>query len=169
MTFVDSFEFDIFISHASEDKDRFVPPDALRVVVAATNAVPLSGVASSDETAVSYGDCIGCALGAPVPRPAFYMSQTTTVGLNALACTSGQRFAQENTNGRRLLMLDFGGIRKDGSSFGARAPFTTTVFSNAQILVALKKAADCVHNNYTGTGVAEIAGLLDAEIICFGC
>ena len=85
---------------------------------------------------------------APTPVAAWYMYGTTPSGLQSSAYGHGCSFAQHHPGGSRVLLLDFGAARKlDASTWGA-LDFSGVRFANADILAALKAAADGHHNCY---------------------
>lgn len=90
---------------------------------------------------------------APKPVKAFYMYGTTQSSLNYGAYHHGYDYARNEPAGEfRLMMLDFGAARKlDSTTWGA-IDFSGKLFSNSQILDALKSAADGFHaGNSSGT------------------
>jgi hypothetical protein len=94
---------------------------------------------------------------APVPVQAWYMYGTSLSGLESAAYSHGCSFAQHHPGGTRVMTLDFGAARRiDASTWGA-LDFSGARFSNADILAALKSAADGHHNCYTGIGSTIIA------------
>jgi hypothetical protein len=91
----------------------------------------------------------------------YYMSATTTSGLNTQAYNDGKAFAQEVTGGQTAyLVLDFGEVTDSNGTFGA-CDFSSpncTDFINSDILTALENAANGVHAGY-------VSGKI---IICYG-
>jgi hypothetical protein len=112
-------------------------------LLACTFAV-LAAVASSAAAAAA----------APTPATAWYMYGSSASELKSSAYARGCDFAGAQTGtGVRLLLLDFGAARKlDSSTWGA-VDFSNTRFSNADILGALKRAADGYHNCHVRGGV----------------
>jgi hypothetical protein len=96
------------------------------------------------------------ALGAsftPSPVEAFYMYGTTVTGLESTAGTAGCHFATDQPDAKTdILLLDFGAPRPVSGGYGS-IDFSGAVFSNASILLALKKAADGYHNCHVRGGV----------------
>jgi hypothetical protein len=91
---------------------------------------------------------------APVPVTAWYMYGSSVGDLQSYAYTHGCDFAAAQPGtGIRTLLLDFGAARKlDSSTWGA-VDFSNTRLSNADILSALKRAADGYHNCHVRGGV----------------
>jgi hypothetical protein len=86
---------------------------------------------------------------APTPVTVYYMTASTTSGLSSDAYTAGCRFARNHPGGNRLLLLDFGAARKvTSTTYGAIALVSNHLFSNADILTALQRGADGVHDCY---------------------
>lgn len=85
----------------------------------------------------------------PDPVPATYMHGTTLPGLKTNAYNVACHFANVQPGStNRIMMLDFGALRKvDSNNYGA-LDFDNTLFSNGDILEALKRAADGYHNCY---------------------
>jgi len=88
---------------------------------------------------------------APARVQAWYMYSTTASALRSEAYRRGCSFAQGHPGGNRVLVLDFGAARKVSAGAWGALSFGSTVFSNEQILGALKAAADGHHNCY-GSG-----------------
>lgn len=87
------------------------------------------------------------AAAAPKPVAAWYMYGGSASDLKSFAYAHGCGFAQEQPGtGLRIMLLDFGAARKlDSNTWGA-VDFSNTRFSNADILGALKRAADGYHD-----------------------
>ncbi len=94
---------------------------------------------------------------APTPATAWYMYGASPAELRSYAYAHGCDFAKaQQGTGLRVLLLDFGAARKlDSSTWGA-VDFSNTTFSNAEILAALKRAADGYHNCHV-RGSVDIA------------
>lgn len=85
---------------------------------------------------------------APPRVTAWYMYGTTANGLESNAYNHGCTFANQHPGGTRVMMLDFGAARKVDSNTWGAISFSDHLFSNSQILGALKAAADGHHNCY---------------------
>jgi hypothetical protein len=94
------------------------------------------------------------ATAAPTPVSAWYMFGSSVGDLQSYAYAHGCYFAQAQPGtSTRVLLLDFGAARKlDSNTWGA-VDFSNTRFSNADILSALKRAADGYHNCHVRGGV----------------
>ena len=99
------------------------------------------------------------AAGAPTPGTAWYMYGSSASALKSYAYAHGCDFARAQPDAQlRVLLLDFGAARKlDSSAWGA-VDFSNTRFSNADILAALKRAADGYHNCHLRGGVDIVYG-----------
>jgi hypothetical protein len=106
--------------------------------------------------AAGLGVSAASAAAAPTPVSAWYMYGSSAGELRSYAYARGCDFAQSEPGARlRMLLLDFGAARKlDSSTWGA-VDFSNTRFSNAEILGALKRAADGYHNCHV-RGAAQI-------------
>lgn len=87
---------------------------------------------------------------------AYYMYGTSLSGLENSAYNDGCSFATNHPSGDRMLMLDFGAARKIGSDYGT-VDFSNVLFTNPEILEALKSASNGAHNCYNGKGATIIA------------
>jgi hypothetical protein len=87
------------------------------------------------------------AAAAPSPVTAWYMYGSSSNDLKSYAYARGCDFAKaESGTSFRVMLLDFGAARKlDSRTWGA-IDFSSTTFSNAEILAALKRASDGYHN-----------------------
>jgi hypothetical protein len=96
---------------------------------------------------------------APNPVTAWYMYGSSASDLRSYAYARGCNFAQAQPGVTlRLLVLDFGAARKlDSGTWGA-VDFSNTRFSNADILGALKRAADGYHNCHVRGSVDIVYG-----------
>lgn len=96
---------------------------------------------------------------APNPVTAWYMYGSSAGDLRSYAYARGCSFAEaEQGTSVRTLLLDFGAARKlDSSTWGA-VDFSNARFSNADILSALKRAADGYHNCHVRGGVDIVYG-----------
>jgi hypothetical protein len=99
------------------------------------------------------------AAAAPNPVTAWYMYGSSASELKSYAYAHGCDFAHAQPGANlRILLLDFGAARKlDSSTWGA-VDFSNTRFSNADILAALKRAADGYHNCHVRGGVDVVYG-----------
>jgi hypothetical protein len=99
------------------------------------------------------------AVAAPAPGTAWYMYGNSASELKSYAYSHGCDFAKAQPNTViRVLLLDFGAARKlDPSTWGA-VDFSNTTFSNADILAALKRAADGYHNCHVRGGADVVYG-----------
>ena len=99
------------------------------------------------------------AAAAPAPVTAWYMYGSSASDLRSYAYAHGCDFARaQPETAIRVLLLDFGAARKlDSSTWGA-VDFSNTTFSNADILAALKRAADGYHNCHVKGGVDIVYG-----------
>src|SRR5262249_51516740 len=99
------------------------------------------------------------AAAAPTPVTAWYMYGSSPNDLKSYAYAHGCGFAKAQPNTSvRMLLLDFGAARKLDSSTWVAAAFSNTTFSNADILAALKRAADGYHNCHLRGGVDIVYG-----------
>ena len=112
-------------------------------------AIALAGVFAS----------VHAAAAAPAPVTAWYMYGSSASDLKSYAYARGCDFASAQPDASiRLLLLDFGAARQlDSSTWGA-VDFSNTTFSNADILAALKRAADGYHNCHTRGSVDIVYG-----------
>jgi len=102
---------------------------------------------------------VAAAAAAPRPVSAWYMYGSSASELKSYAYAHGCSFAKAEPDMTiRLLLLDFGAARQlDSSTWGA-VDFSNTTFSNADILAALKRAADGYHNCHVRGGVDIVYG-----------
>ncbi len=101
--------------------------------------------------------CSSVASAAPAPVTTWYMYGTSASALKSAAYDHGCDFAGAQPDTRlRVLLLDFGAARKLSSSTWGAVDFSNTTFSNADILAALKRAADGYHNCHV-RGAVDIA------------
>ncbi len=107
----------------------------------------------------SFASAHAAAAAAPAPVSAWYMYGSSASELRSYAYAHGCDFAKAQPDMTiRLLLLDFGAARKlDSSTWGA-VDFSNTTFSNADILAALKRAADGYHNCHVKGGVDIVYG-----------
>jgi hypothetical protein len=99
------------------------------------------------------------AAAAPAPVSAWYVYGTSPGALKSYAYARACDFAKSQPgSGVRLLLLDFGAARKLGSSTWGAIDFSNTAFSNADILAALKGAADGYHNCHVRGGADILYG-----------
>jgi hypothetical protein len=90
----------------------------------------------------------------PAPGTAWYMYGASATDLRSYAYAHGCSFAQFQPNSAvRVMLLDFGAARRLNSSTWGAVDFSNTTFSNADILGALKRAADGYHNCHVRGGV----------------
>jgi hypothetical protein len=110
----------------------------------------LAAVFASSPTAVAA---------APAPVSAWYMYGSSASELASYAYRHGCDFAaaQPGTS-LRILLLDFGAARKLSSSVWGAGDFSNSRFSNAEILAALKRAADGYHNCHVRGAVDIVYG-----------
>jgi hypothetical protein len=93
----------------------------------------------------------------PKPVNAWYMYGASASDLRSYAYNHGCDFAAEQPGtGLRILLLDFGAARKLDSSTWGTVDFSNTRFSNADVLGALKRAADGYHDCHV-QGSVDIA------------
>ena len=93
---------------------------------------------------------------APSPVAAWYVYGSSPAQLASYAYARGCDFARNQPGGRlRLMLLDFGAARKLNSGTWGTIDFSNTTVSNADILTALKGAADGYHNCHV-RGSADI-------------
>lgn len=95
----------------------------------------------------------------PTAVDAWYMYGSSASELSSYAYRHGCDFAtaQPGTS-LRTLVLDFGAARKLSSSIWGAVDFSNTRFSNADILAALKRAADGYHNCHVRGAVDIVYG-----------
>ena len=100
------------------------------------------------------------AAASPTPLAAWYMYGASAADLRSYAYSRACDFAQAQPGtSLRVLLLDFGAARKlDSSTWGA-VDFSNTRFSNADILGALKRAADGYHNCHVRGAVDVVYGV----------
>jgi len=106
-------------------------------------------------TAVAVGLALpSAATAAPNPVAAWYMYGSSASELRSYSYAHACDFAHAQPGSNlRILLLDFGAARKlDSGTWGA-VDFSNTRFSNADILAALKRAADGYHNCHVRGGV----------------
>lgn len=96
---------------------------------------------------------------APNPVTAWYMYGSSVSELKSYAYAHACDFAKAQPGtSLRVLLLDFGAARKlDSSTWGA-VDFSNTTFANADILAALKRAADGYHNCHVRGSVDVLYG-----------
>jgi hypothetical protein len=95
----------------------------------------------------------------PNPVTAWYMYGTSAGDVGSYAYAHGCDFARAQPGtGLRLLLLDFGAARKLDSSTWGTVDFSNTRFSNADILGALRRAADGYHNCHVHGSVDIVYG-----------
>jgi hypothetical protein len=106
---------------------------------------------------VALASFSAAARAAPPPVTAWYMYGSSAGELKSYAYAHGCTFAttQPGTT-LRVLLLDFGAARKLSSTTWGAIDFSNTTFSNADILAALKRAADGYHNCHV-RGAVDIA------------
>ena len=114
---------------------------AAAVLLAA--ATLASGTASPGSAANSMRE-------APKPVPAWSVTARDPQHLRAQVVNYARAFARRQDDRRRLMLLNFGGVRTpDGSTFGTAyrpvAGGNLVYFSNPTVLRALKAAADAYH------------------------
>ena len=96
------------------------------------------------------------AAAAPQPVSAWYAYGSSPADLASYAYAHGCDFARSQPGtGLRLLLLDFGAARKLNAGTWGTIDFSNTAVSNADILAALKAAADGYHNCHV-RGSADI-------------
>ena len=96
---------------------------------------------------------------APNPGTAWYMYGSSPSDLKSYAYAHGCDFAQAQPGTAiRVLLLDFGAARKIDSSTWGAVDFSNTTFANADILAALKRAADGYHTCHVRGGVDIVYG-----------
>jgi hypothetical protein len=99
------------------------------------------------------------AAAAPPPVTAWYMYGSSVSELRSYAYAHGCAFASSQPGTAiRILLLDFGAARKLGSSTWGAVDFSNTRFSNADILGALRQAADGYHNCHVRGAVDIVYG-----------
>lgn len=97
------------------------------------------------------------ATAAPSPVAAWYAYGSSPAELASNAYARGCQFGRNQPGGGlRLMLLDFGAARKLSSGAWGTIDFSNTTVSNADILAALKAAADGYHNCHI-RGAADIA------------
>jgi hypothetical protein len=83
----------------------------------------------------------------PSPVTAWYVYGSSPAELASYAYARSCAFARSQPGGGlRLMLLDFGAARKLSSGAWGTIDFSNTTVSNADILAALKGAADGYHN-----------------------
>jgi len=119
--------------------------------------------------AVGLASSAGVAAATPNPVTAWYMYGSSAGDLESYAYSRGCGFAQKQPGGTlRVLLLDFGAARKlDSSTWGA-VDFSNTRFSNADILAALKRAADGYHNCHVRGSVDIAYGNSNYHLVASG-
>lgn len=99
------------------------------------------------------------AAAAPTAVTAWYMYGSSASELRSYAYAHGCAFAKAQPDmSIRLLLLDFGAARKVNSGTWGAVDFSNTTFANADILAALKRAADGYHNCHARGGVDIVYG-----------
>jgi hypothetical protein len=99
------------------------------------------------------------AAAAPTAVTAWYMYGSSASELKSYAYAHGCAFAKAQPDvSIRLLLLDFGAARKVDSGTWGAVDFSNTTFANADILAALKRAADGYHNCHVKGGVDIVYG-----------
>jgi hypothetical protein len=99
------------------------------------------------------------AAAAPSPVSAWYVYGSSPGELKSYAYARGCDFARSQPGaGLRILLLDFGAARKLSSSTWGAIDFSNTTFANADILAALKAAADGYHNCHVRGAVDIVYG-----------
>lgn len=97
------------------------------------------------------------AIAAPSPVTAWYVYGSSPADVASYAYARGCQFARNQPGGGlRLMLLDFGAARKLNSGTWGTIDFSNTTVSNADILAALKAAADGYHNCHV-RGAVDIA------------
>jgi hypothetical protein len=106
-----------------------------------------------------FGFVQPAAAAAPVAVTAWYMYGSSPSELRSYAYAHGCAFAKAQPDMTiRLLLLDFGAARKIDSGTWGAVDFSNTTFANADILAALKRAADGYHNCHVKGGVDIVYG-----------
>ena len=96
---------------------------------------------------------------APSPVAAWYAYGSSPAQLASYAYARGCDFARNQPgNGLRLLLLDFGAARKLNAGTWGTIDFSNTTVSNADILGALKAAADGYHTCHVRGAVDIVYG-----------
>jgi hypothetical protein len=99
------------------------------------------------------------AAAAPSPVTAWYVYGSSPAELESYAYAHGCAFAKSQPGtGLRLLLLDFGAARKLSPGTWGAIDFSNTTFSNAEVLAALKRAADGYHNCHVRGAVDIVYG-----------
>ena len=99
------------------------------------------------------------AAAAPSPVTAWYVYGSSPAALGSYTYARACNFAQNEPGARlRLLLLDFGAARKLGPGTWGTVDFSDTAVSNADILAALKRAADGYHNCHVRGAVDIVYG-----------
>jgi hypothetical protein len=99
------------------------------------------------------------AAAAPSPVTAWYAYGSSPAELASFAYARGCDFARAQPGtGLRLMLLDFGAARKLGSGAWGTIDFSNTSVSNADILAALKAAADGYHSCHVRGAVDILYG-----------
>jgi hypothetical protein len=95
----------------------------------------------------------------PSPVSAWYVYGSSPAELASFAYARGCDFAKSQPgSGLRLMLLDFGAARKLSSGTWGTIDFSNTPVANADILAALKAAADGYHNCHARGGVDIVYG-----------
>lgn len=95
----------------------------------------------------------------PSPVAAWYVYGSSPAQLASYAYARGCDFARNQPGGGlRLMLLDFGAARKLNSGTWGTIDFSNTTVSNADILTALKGAADGYHNCHVHGSVDILYG-----------
>jgi len=99
------------------------------------------------------------AAAAPAPVSAWYVYGSSPAQLASYAHARGCDFARSQPGmGTRMLLLDFGAARKLSGGTWGTIDFSNTTVSNADILAALKAAADGYHNCHVRGGADIVYG-----------
>jgi hypothetical protein len=116
-------------------------------------------LAAAIVVAAGFAASAVAAAAAPAPVTAWYVYGTSGSDLQSYVYAHGCDFAKaEPDAGLRVLLFDFGAARKlDSNTWGA-VDFSNTRFSNADILAALKRAADGYHNCHVRGSVDVVYG-----------
>jgi hypothetical protein len=95
----------------------------------------------------------------PSPVAAWYVYGSSPAGLASYAYARGCDFARNQPGaGLRLMLLDFGAARKLNAGTWGTIDFSNTTVSNADILAALKAAADGYHSCHVRGAVDIVYG-----------
>jgi hypothetical protein len=112
-------------------------------------AVLVAGLASLPAAAVAT----------PSPVTAWYVYGSSAAELKSYAYARGCDFASNQPGAAlRIMLLDFGAARQLSSGAWGAIDFSSTTFSNADILAALKAAADGYHNCHIRGAVDIVYG-----------